>query len=524
MRHRFLLLPLILLPGVAGCLQAKTPKATPAADTAPFVRVTSVQRYGGETVSSRYSASIVPYSQFDLAFKVGGYVQWLAETRGSDGRRRALQGGDRVRRDAALARVRQIDYVTPVLHSQSELEQTQAKRRQADSALREAHASRNQAQAERTSAVANRRQAHSKRAEAEAVLAQAQAGLTKSQAGLGEAQAVLVARQATLAEARLARDRAVALYNGNSMIKPEYDTAIADYERAQAGVSQAEEQIAQLKAQNQQSQSQIQQARSQIQQAQAQIDAADASIRSANAQIQASKARVDAAGAQVNEAAAGVSGARAQLTQNRVPLGDTTLTVPADALIIKRLVEVGALVKPGDPAFTLANISQVKAVFGVPDIRLSSVRLGSPVSVTADSRPGRRFRGQVTAIAPSADPKSRVFQVEVTIPNPDRQLEAGLIVTAEFDGHTVGESSLVVPMQAIIGQPGEQAGYAVYVTEGSGENATARLRRVELGTVYGDQIEVTSGVRTGEQVVVSGPGLLHDGQKVRIDPSSAQEQ
>jgi multidrug efflux system membrane fusion protein len=508
MRHRFLLL--ILLPGVVGCVKAKTEHLEPASEAATFVRVSAVQRHEGETLSSRYSASIVPYSQFDLAFKVGGYVQWIAETRGSDGRMRPLQGGDRVPLDTALARVRQIDYVTPVQQSQSQLEQSQAQQKQAQSALREARASHAQAQAQLVTSEANRRQAQSKREEA-------QGGLAQAQAGLGEAQAALVARQATLAETKLAYDRAVALYNSNSMIKPEYDTATADYERARAAVSEAEEQIAQLKAQNQQ-------AESQIQQAQAQIDAAEASIRGARAQIQASQAKVDAAGAQVNAAVAGVSGAQAQLTQNRVPLGDTTLMVPADALIIKRLIEVGALVKPGDPAFTLANTSHLKAVFGVPDVRLGSVRLGSPVAVTSDARPGRRFRGQVTGVAPSADPKSRVFQVEVTIPNPDRQLDVGLIVTAEFDGDREGEVDMVVPMQAIIGRPGGQAGYAVFVAEGSGPTAAARLRPVELGTVYGDQIEVTRGVRPGEQVVVSGPALLHDGQTVRIEPGSASEQ
>src|SRR5439155_8414316 len=120
---------------------------------------------------------------------------------------------------------------------------------------------------------------------------------------------------------------------------------------------------------------------------------------------------------------------------------------------IKRLIEVGALVRPGDPAFTLAETAHVKAVFGVPDVGLAGIRLGSPVRVTSDARPGVRMRGQVTAISPSADPKSRVFQVEVSIPNPRHrwkpssaqqrrlrgdptrpELDVGFIVTAAFAG------------------------------------------------------------------------------------------
>src|SRR6266542_5859466 len=117
-----LLLLLILLPGVVGCVQAKGRPLEPAAETAPFVRVSAVQRFGGETPGTRYSATIVPNSQFDLAFKVGGYIRSIAETRGADGRMRPLQGGDRVRQGTSLAQVRQVDYVNPVRQSQSQLD------------------------------------------------------------------------------------------------------------------------------------------------------------------------------------------------------------------------------------------------------------------------------------------------------------------------------------------------------------------------------------------------------------------
>src|SRR5439155_1445366 len=143
---------------------------------------------------------------------------------------------------------------------------------------------------------------------------------------------------------------------------------------------------------------------------------------------------------------------------------------------IKRLIEVGALVRPGAPAFTLAETAYVRAVFGVPDGGLAGIRLGSPVTVTSDARPGVRLRGQVTAISPSADPKSRVFQVEVTIPNPHRRLDVGFIVTAAFAGGSVGQAKTVVPMQAIIGRTDTTSGYAVYVVESEGGKAAVRLR------------------------------------------------
>jgi multidrug efflux system membrane fusion protein len=535
MRNQILLLA--LLPGVAGCVQAKSRSATPASETAPFVRVSSAEEYGGDTTGTRYSASIVADSQYDLAFKVGGYVRWIAETRGADGRMRALQGGDPVRRSTGLAQVRTVDYVNPVLQSQSQLEQSQAQRQTSESGLREARASRSQAKAQRSAAEADERQARSKRDEAQAQIDAAEANrklarekLAEAQAGLQQAQAALTAQQATLQQATLTYDRNTALYKTNSLTKPEYDAAVADHDRAVAGVKQAEEKVAELEAQEREAQAQIdaaeanwKQAQASHSQAQAQIDAAQATIRSATAQLEASQARVESASSQVKAATAAIGTAQAQLAENRVPLGDTTLVVPADSLIIKRLIEVGQLVKPGDPAFTMADTSLVKAVFGVPDVRVSDLRLGSPVIVTADAKPGIRFRGQVTAISPSADPKSRVFQVEVTIPNSNRQLNVGLIVTAGFAGTRVVGQKVVVPMQAVIGRPDAQGGYGVYVVEGEDENAAVRLRPVELGQVYGDRIQITRGVRTDERVVVSGPALLHDGQRVRVEPGSGAE-
>src|SRR5262249_39614957 len=151
-----------------GCVQAKTRTAQPASETAPFVRVSAVQRYGGETSGSRYSASIVPDSQYDLAFKVGGYVRWIDETRGADGRMRPLQGGDHVSQGTGLAQVRTVDYVNPVLQSQSQLDQSRAQRQTSESAVREARASRAQAKAQRSAAEADARRARSKRDEAQA--------------------------------------------------------------------------------------------------------------------------------------------------------------------------------------------------------------------------------------------------------------------------------------------------------------------------------------------------------------------
>jgi multidrug efflux system membrane fusion protein len=123
-------------------------------------------------------------------------------------------------------------------------------------------------------------------------------------------------------------------------------------------------------------------------------------------------------------------------------------------------------------------------------------------------------------VSPSADQKSRVFDVEVTIPNADGALKAGMIATVHMEDGPAATASpaSVVPLSAIVRPPGSTQGYAVFAVEPDGEVLTARARKVTLGEVYGNMIEVGSGVKPGDRVIVAGATLVTDGERVRIVP------
>ena len=107
-------------------------------------------------------------------------------------------------------------------------------------------------------------------------------------------------------------------------------------------------------------------------------------------------------------------------------LDDSSLRAPFDGWIIKRSVDIGALVGPSVTGFTIADTHFVKAVFGVPDTAMARVKLGQRQTVTTDVFPDA-FAGRITAISPAADPNSCVYSVEVTLPNPRNQLKSGMI-------------------------------------------------------------------------------------------------
>ena len=214
---------------------------------------------------------------------------------------------------------------------------------------------------------------------------------------------------------------------------------------------------------------------------------------------------------------ASVSGAQAQVSEANVALAYCELRAPFSGWVVKRNIDLGTLVGPATNGFTLADTESVKAVFGVPDTSMNRVRLGQHLAISTDALP-QQFGGRVSAISPSADPKSRVFSVEVTIANAKDQLKSGMIASLTLNGQQLPESVLAVPLAAVIRDPAHADNFAVMVTEGTGDPQTARLRAIELGNTYGNMIAAKGGLAFGERVITTGVSLIKSGDKVRVIP------
>src|SRR5262249_33129001 len=153
---------------------------------------------------------------------------------------------------------------------------------------------------------------------------------------------------------------------------------------------------------------------------------------------------------------------------------------------------------------------------GVPDVQVASMKVGAAQAVHVDAVPGPALQGRITRVAPSADPSGKVFEVEVTLPNRDGRLKAGMIAWLEVGAAPAAVPTLLsVPLNAVIRPPGQLDGYAVFVVDTGRGASIARLRPVTFGGIHGDRIEVTSGLRGGERVIVRGATLAVDSQTVR---------
>jgi len=222
------------------------------------------------------------------------------------------------------------------------------------------------------------------------------------------------------------------------------------------------------------------------------------------------KPELDAAEARYAAAVARLSSAKSGVSEGKIGLADTRLVAPFDGVVIDRRVERGDLAGPSNAAFVVADIRRVKVELAVPDTTVGKLAMGQTVNVRTESRPGVTYPARITRIAPAADSRSRAFPVELTIDNVRGELKPGMVASLEIGGAPPAPA-LAVPLSAVVRGPRSHEGYAVFVVE----NGAAHARTVDLGDPVGNLVIVDGGLAAGEKVVVSGPALLVDGQKVR---------
>jgi multidrug efflux system membrane fusion protein len=270
--------------------------------------------------------------------------------------------------------------------------------------------------------------------------------------------------------------------------------------------------------------------RQKVDNAQAKLDGASASDVQARNNFQrmqalfkdriVSQADYDTAVKSFKMAESQVGSARASVEQAKIDLGLCKLYAPMDGVILQRGIEVGTLAGPGTTAFTMADTKEVKAVFGVPDTVAKNLQLGQHLSINTDAYAKQPFTGTITRIAPDADPTTRLFAVEITIPNGDGRLKTGMIASLGLDQQRVASSpsAITVPLNALVKLPGQPDRFAVYVVEQQNGNAIARLHNVELGAVIGNQVAIAGDVKLGDQVVVRGANIVSNGARISVIP------
>jgi multidrug efflux pump subunit AcrA (membrane-fusion protein) len=215
---------------------------------------------------------------------------------------------------------------------------------------------------------------------------------------------------------------------------------------------------------------------------------------------------------QDKKAATGQSrAAAAQMHEAGKRLGDTKLRAPIAGFVGMRRIDVGDTVGAGIPVISVLDLNPVKVRVAVPEAEIGKVHEGSRAVVTIPSLDGRQFEGTVEAVGVAADPASRTYVVKIAVPNPERLLRAGMVSETRILG-TAMIDAITVPGGAIVHDPQGVAQVYVY----SPERQRVYARRVEVGRLISDEVEILSGLTGNEQVVVAGQQNVREGSPARI--------
>lgn len=216
-----------------------------------------------------------------------------------------------------------------------------------------------------------------------------------------------------------------------------------------------------------------------------------------------------ASAAQVDAATATRDSTAGRVTALEQRLGDRVIKAPFAGVLGLRRVSVGTLVRPGDVITTLDDISTIKLDFTVSEAFLAPLKIGMTVRVTVAAYEDRVFEGKIAGIDTRVDPVSRSIAMRAEIPNAEGLLRPGMLMTVALI--TAERVALAVREESVV--PLDNRHY-VYVADAE---MKVERREVKIGARQPGFVEIKSGLRAGERVVVDGTIRLRPGATVTLE-------
>jgi len=263
--------------------------------------------------------------------------------------------------------------------------------------------------------------------------------------------------------------------------------------------------------------------RDQLQQAEAAVEQAKANLE--NAQLNrdrnedlfkrgiAARKDLEDARTQVSVQQASLRQVEAQLALARLQIARTQVHAPLTGTVVKRYVSDGEQVDgtAAQPIAEVANLDRVELYGNVPAAYLDRIHAGEILPVTTEAVPGKPLEGRIVAISPAVDPATNIGLVRIRLANPGGALRLGMFLTAQLAVET-HPNALVVPSQAIYRD--EKGEPRVFRVQGD----TAEAAAVKLGLETNQRVEILSGLRAGETIVLTGGYGLAERARVKVQP------
>lgn len=219
------------------------------------------------------------------------------------------------------------------------------------------------------------------------------------------------------------------------------------------------------------------------------------------------KDRGFATNASVDAQVAAAASARAQAAEAIASIGDRVIRAPFAGYASLRTVSAGAVVTAGTEIATISDISEIKLDFPVPETMLATIAPGQAIDARSAAYPDQPFRGTIATIDPVVDPATRSVMVRAVLPNGDRRLKPGMLMSVAIEASP--RTSPAVPELSVVGQGSDRFVFVI------GPDNIVKRVPVKTGVRDRGLIEIVAGLKPGQKVVGEGVVKVVDGGKVR---------
>jgi RND family efflux transporter MFP subunit len=222
----------------------------------------------------------------------------------------------------------------------------------------------------------------------------------------------------------------------------------------------------------------------------------------------------------VRAAQAAVQAGEAALKNAEAGVDYTAIRAPFDAVVLTKNADIGDIVTPIGAAanakaavVTIADMDSLQVEVDVSETSITAIKVGQPCDIQLDALPDRRFGGAVHAVVPTVDRAKATVLVKVRFLEKDRRMLPDMSAKVSFLPRRLSPAEmkprLAAARSALIDKNG---GVFTYLIEAN----RVRETQVKIGTAYGDMVEILSGLKAGERIVVNPPKGLKDGSRIKV--------
>ena len=187
-------------------------------------------------------------------------------------------------------------------------------------------------------------------------------------------------------------------------------------------------------------------------------------------------------------------------------MNNTVIKAPISGVISDKAVNVGQMASQSTAFAKVNDISSVYATIQVPQDKINGVTIGQAATITIDGN-DNTYNGTVQNMDLSADASSRVFNCKIKIDsNGDKSLLPGVYGKVSLSSSETA-TMIIIPISALYGSEGN---YSVFINN----NGIAKKQKVTIGDTNKNDIEITSGIKEGDQIICSNLSTLQDGSVI----------